>query len=383
MTKEQAKKAIKLYKSLNCPSETLDILGEIIPHQKAWNMVLSDRARGKTTNLLLWGMCLNAVSGIQIQYIRQRETQLSPKNSADLFTTITKPEYKYIEKITGGKYNNVYYYGRRWYYQLNDENGNVIDRSKNPFMVSLAVSLNEDYKSNYNAPDGDFIIYDEFLSRQGYLQDEFVKLCDLLSTIIRNRDTATIYLCANLVDKYSIYFDELQLNDIIAEIQRGEHRFLNCDETQLHIFMMNISDSKAKQKVNKFYFGWQNPQLTAITGLNGMWAMKMYPKAPKGKYTILNKAYIFKNGKYVCREIRKDNESGLLYLYLYNNDFGYNSDKHILYRIDSPCGYNQKIRYGLGYSKTDQFIKKLIQHNRVFYANNSCGAFLESYIRDM
>lgn len=382
MTDKEYKEAIKLYKSLHCPTDTLNIIGDILPYEKAWNMILSPRSRGKTTNLILWGMCLNAVCGTQIQYIRQRDSQLVPKLCAKLCDVINMPKYKYIEKITNGRYNNVWYYGRKWYYRLIDENGDVVEKSETPFMSCIAVDQNQNLKSVYNAPNGDFIIFDEFLTKNGYLPDEFVLLNDLLSTIIRQRDTASIYLVGNLIDKYSIYFDELYLTDIIQEITWGEHRNINCGGTELHLFTLPLDMTAKRQKVNKKYFGWNNQMLTSITGNKGLWQMKQYPKPPKGEFTVIDKAYIYKNGKYCAREIRKD-ETNHLYIMIYSDTYGYNPDRHILYTLNSKVGYNKKIRFGLGFTYTDDCVKRLILAKRIFFADNSCGAFIDSYIKDI
>lgn len=382
MTDKEYKEAIKLYKSLHCPTDTLNIIGDILPYEKAWNMILSPRSRGKTTNLILWGMCLNAVCGTQIQYIRQRDSQLVPKLCSKLCDVINMPKFKYIEKITNGRYNNVWYYGRKWYYRLIDENGEVVEKSETPFMSCIAVDQNQNLKSVYNAPNGDFIIFDEFLTKNGYLPDEFVLLNDLLSTIIRQRDTASIYLVGNLIDKYSIYFDELYLTDIIQEITWGEHRNINCGGTELHLFTLPLDMTAKRQKVNKKYFGWNNQMLTSITGNKGLWQMKQYPKPPKGDFTVIDKAYIYKNGKYCAREIRKD-ETNHLYIMIYSDTYGYNPERHILYTLNSKVGYNKRIRFGLGFTRTDECVKRLILAKRIFFADNSCGAFIDSYIKDI
>lgn len=374
-------KAVKLYKSLNCPENTLDVLGEVLPNERAWNLILSIRSRGKTTNMLLWAMCLNACYATQIQYIRQKDYQLTPKQSGTLFDVIVQNHY--IEKITNDRYNNIFYRGRRWYYEKRDEDGNLLERSEEPFCYSLAIDKYLDYKSVYNAPKGDIIIFDEFLNPDGYLDDEFYKLNDLLSTIIRERTTAHIYLLGNLVDRFSVYFDELCLNDIIADLTYGEHRQLESNGTKLHIYMMPKAEYIKRQKVNEKYFSWLNPKLNAITGTRGLWAMKMYPKPGKGKFKLLSKAYFFKNGKYLARELRLDENTNLLYVFFFVDDYGYDPEKHILYTCNSETGYNQRIRYGLGYSKTDQAIKKLIQAHRDYYSDNTAGTLFESYIRDM
>lgn len=374
--------AIKLYKSLNCPETTLDVLGEVLPYEVAWNMILSIRSRGKTTNMLLWGMCLHECYGIQIQYIRQRDNQLAPKLAWAQFETILT--YHYIEKITNGRYNSVYYRGRKWYYQSIDDEGNLIERSDEPFCYCLAIDKHNDYKSVYNAPKGDLIIVDEFLTTDGYLDDEFYNLNDLLSTIIRERDTAHIYMMSNLVDEFSPYFDEMCLNDIIHEMTYGDHRKLNALGTSLHVYMMPKTVHAQREKVNAKYFAWLNPKLNAITGKRGLWAMRQFPKPPKGNYTLYNRHYYFKNDKYLCCELRRDEQTSVYYLFMYIDDYGYIKDKHILYTINSPVGYTRMIRHGLGYdSQYDKLIKQLIKAHRDYYKDNTAGTMFESYLRDI
>lgn len=372
------KAALRLYKKLKCPASVLDVPGELLPHEQAWNVILGIRGTGKTTNLLLWGLCLNAVSGTVIQYIRQREVEIMPRNIGGLFDVVKKCGY--ISIITGGKWTSIFYKSRRWYYCNRNEDGDITEKSEVSVCNCLAIELSEEYKSSYNAPDGDFIIVDEFLKERGYLSEEFILLSHLLSTIIRNRDTAHIYLSGNLIDRYSVYFDELQLNDVIVDMTWGDHRQLQCGETKLHIYCQERPSDKQREKVNNKYFSWKSQKLTAITGSRGMWAMKLYPKPPKGKYRILSKAYIYKNGKYLARELRQSDD--MMYVFFYIDD-SYNADIHVLYTCDSQTGYNTRIRYGLGYSKTDNMIKHLIDAERSYFADNSAGAMLDAYVRDI
>ena len=379
MVQNEYKSAIKLYKSLKCPENVLNIVTELLPYQQAWNILLGIRGTGKTTQLLLWGMCLYMCYGIQIQYIRSREQQIAPKNIGNLCDVIISNGY--IEKLTKGQYNSCEYHWRRWYFVRRDGSGKIIEKSDDPFMVCLAIELSEDYKSSYNAPRGDFIILDEFLSQRGYIIDEFIKFNHLLSTIIRLRDTAHIYLSGNLVDRYSVYFDELQLNDVIETIKFGDHVTLNSNGTGLHVYCQPRPDDKKREKVNTKYFGWKSQELTAITGLRGIWAIKMYPKPPKGEYCLLSKGYIYKNGKYLARELRVTDS--MMYVFCYVDSDGYDPLIHILYTTDSESGYSPMIRYGLGYSKTDAAIKKLIIAERCYFADNTAGAMLDAYIRDI
>ena len=102
----------KLYAKLKVPKTFWSPL-HLLDTNCKYNMILSERARGKTTNLLLMGLCFFWEYGTQIQYIRSRENMIAKNKILNLFDTIV--EYKYIEKLTGGKYNNVHYASRRFY----------------------------------------------------------------------------------------------------------------------------------------------------------------------------------------------------------------------------------------------------------------------------
>ena len=385
MTDNDIKKGLKLYKKLNVPDFTLDVENDVLKYLQGWNMINSVRAQGKTTNILLYGMCLNAVCGVQIQYIRRREDQLAPKYAKDAFKVIEAPGYKYVDKITGGRYNGIVYKARRWYYVLRDDDFKIIEQAPEPFCVCLSLDNNERYKSVYNAPLGDYIVFDEYITRDSYLDDEFILLMDVLKTIIRLRTTAVIFMLGNMVDMHCPYFGEFDVIPIIKDMQYGDHRIINSainTNTKMHIYLQPTAKTQAQKDNNNKYFGWRSNKLSTITGVGAIWEMSIYPRAPKGDYTILDRAYIYYQERMVCREIRKADDDGHIYLFLYDSN-AYIPQAHILYRSDPDFTYNSKVRYGLGYTKTDNVVKQLINNNRVCYANNSVGEFLRSYVRSI
>ena len=101
----------KEFKKLKIPKDVYD--PSKLPLETAkWYISMSPRGVGKTTNLLLLGMEFNKNYGTEIQYIRFHESMIQNKNIKDLFEVIV--QHGYIEKLTGGKYNNVIYKARRW-----------------------------------------------------------------------------------------------------------------------------------------------------------------------------------------------------------------------------------------------------------------------------
>lgn len=382
------KSAIKLFKSLKMPKEYENfIVKELLPHEDTYNICLSKRGKGKTTTLLAWALCLNACYGIIPQYIRQRKEHISPTYAGKLFDTINSMGW--IPIITNGKYNYITRpnKSRAWHYANVDAEGVITDVCDNAVVSMLCVQNSLDYKSGYEAPHGDFILFDEFITTKGYLYDEFSLFQQLLSTIIRLRDTAHIYLCGNTIDPYCDYFNEFDIVDIIPTLAYNDHRHLKTVDditgiaTTLHIYSLP-APSEEHEKINLKYFGWRNRGNIAITAKGGMWSIRCYPKPPKGSnYTILGKRQIYHSKKYITAEYRQD-ENGVLSAVLYEDE---RNNGVILLTTDTEfnANFSPSIRYGYGYSRTDYLLFKLLELNRVYYANNSIGSLFNSYIKSI
>ena len=115
----------KEYQKLKCPKRVYNPLKVDIP-SFGYIIAMSERSEGKTTNPLLVGMIMHELYGTIIHYVRNRPDMITPKAMKDIFTTIL--DYHYIEKITDGEWNNVFYYGKRWYYCNTDETGRIIEK---------------------------------------------------------------------------------------------------------------------------------------------------------------------------------------------------------------------------------------------------------------
>ena len=370
------KKIRKKFKSLRVPEDRYNPL--TLPLSKSvWHLILSERSKGKTTNLLLFGMCMNVIDGTTIEYIRQSKSQIAPMKSERLFETILK--YDYISKVTDGKYNSCVLKNRKWYFCNRDENGNEIERANIHFMSMLNLEESETYKSVYNAPSGDWIIFDEFLSRTRYRVNEFIELTDLISTIKRERISAYIILSSNLVDKNSQYFNEFEIMDKIRDSTTGTSFFSKTSKgTTVYVEILKQGElTNEKKKVsNRMYFGFKNPLISNITGED--WAIENYPHIPeidRSEKTYISKNhYIFFNEKYVRLDL------------VYTNTIGYYIECHwatkiyddsIIYTIGDILDI--RYRFKLGYSDIDKKFFVLKNRNKWYYATNDIGAFIEKY----
>ena len=363
------------FRKLNIPKDVYSPMH--LPFDKAkYNVLLSERSRGKTTNILLLGMCMHKLYGTTIEYIRKKEDQITKKITINLFTTIL--EYDYIEKLTDGKYNSIWYNARRWYYCLVDDDGNVIDKAPTHFMSMLSIDRNETYKSGYNAPRGDFIVYDEFISKY-YYADEFLYFTDLLKTIIRDRLSPIIFMLSNMIDKNSEYLDELMISDQVMLMSVGDSSLITTKKgTNIYVELLEMSKktiTPRRQLSNKLYFGFDNPKLINITG--GDWVVENYPHIPKKiEYdSVINNIFMKFSSNFIRLEVVTYNDQFFVFCTKFTSVI---YDDSIILTLEPPDKSNEI--YGLGRGKVFKFIWSLYDDKRFRYQSNTIGAWIDKYV---
>lgn len=367
----------KEYKKLKCPDSVWNPL--TLPlGQCAYYIILSDRSRGKTTNAILLGMVMNMVDGSTIEYIRQRKDQIMPKFILSLFATII--ECGYIQKITNGEYNTIRNKHRRGYYAHINDAGEIDKIAESPFIHFAGIDECMDLKSTYNAPNANLILFDEFISKV-YYKDECVDFLDIVSTYYRKRTTGIIMLLANTIDKNSPYFDELSIRNDIDKLSMGDNVTVTTAlGTKLYLEILGTVANDAKRNVNKWLFGFKNPKLSAITGTES-WALPEYQHIPKAsKCEILHRGcYVKHAGKHVALDIVYNDIIGIC---VYCHPATIIHDDSIIYTSGNIIDNRYKYRFGdMKKDKLSQLIwGKLYNNNLFYYANNTVGALIDSYV---
>lgn len=375
------KKIRKLYKSLGIPSDFYNPTEEPLESHKYFP-VFSMRSIGKTTDVILLGMCMHALYHTQIIYIRQIEEMIVPRATKNLFEVISDPQFGYIKKLTEGKYNGITYKARRWYYCNYSEDGKLLDIAPDHFMFMCSVDKANNLKSGFNAPLGDLLIFDEFINPV-YMPDEFVSFCDLVKTIIRDRQSPIIFMLANTIDRESPYYHELEIYEEVRDMQPGERiSKTTLDGTPIHVTYIspNIKKKSALQKVNKLFFGFQNKKLGSITGVD--WSIKPKPHIPKSTpeqvFYIVDNLYIMSHGRYLKIDIVQHEDLGVCgYIHWATRIH----DDSIILTTDEIT--DKRFFYGLGPRGIQVIIAKLIAANKFYYASNDCAAFLSHYVNSI
>ena len=335
-------------------------------------MLISKRGVGKTTSVLLLGMILYKLYGVKIQYIRQSKDMLAPKFAQEAFSTIISCGY--ISKLTEGRWNSAYYYGSRWVFCNIDEDGKISEKTNNHFCYTLSVDQSFTYKSNYNAPDGDITIFDEFIGKH-YTTNEFVYYLDILSTIIRKRAGVLNFMLSNAIDEYSEYFDEFEINEQIRTMKKGD-----CDicttpgGTRIYVELIDHHDKNAA-RLNKEYFGFSNPRLYAITGA-GEWNVPLCKHYDQDDdLELIDRKHYIKMGlNLVNLELYSSRKYGWIVRVHKATRFYEDS---VIYTMDEI--EDKRFRKGKGFSKVDRFIWNILTSDRWHYATNSQKNFVDKY----
>lgn len=354
---------------------------------------LSIRSTGKTNAWLLVGMVARRVyPGFTIQYVRTTEEELTPSWASKLFEVIrTFDGGRYIEMITDGEYNDIFYHWRQFFYCWRDpESGEITKKDSSPFVQVLAVSIEESYKSTYNIAYGmgDLVLYDEFITKS-YFPDAFFHFFNLFSTIQRGRKSPIIVMLANVQNLYSVWFQEFGISKIVQNMKAGDSQGITTPKgTRLYIEYIKIEEETAKKnrdEVNKLFFGFDNPKLSSITG-EADWAFDFFPHIPpenergENLRVYVDNLYIYANLEYFRVKVCVDDIRGLhARMHRATKIYG---DSIILTLEDSLISSDYRYQYGFGYSKKLRNLwSKLIDEKRIYFSTNEVGTIFYDYYK--
>lgn len=339
-------------------------------------MAIGERSNGKTYSVLNYALERYFKHNEQFAYIRRFGEDVKRKNLLTLLSAHV--EMGIVKKLSEEKFSLVDYTAGKFFAYTYDEETGKIDKDIEPMGYAFDLNAMEHHKST-SYPKVTTIIFDEFLSRQGYLTNEFVLFMNTLSTIIRNRSNVKIFMIGNTVNKYCPYFQEMGLTHI-KEQKPGTIDVYNYSQTGLQV-VVEYCDPMSKRggKQSDVYFAFDNPQLKMITG--GAWEISIYPHLDtryRPKDVILQ-FFISFDGSLLHCEIISTYSQYFMFVHPKTSPIK-DEDKDIVY-TDIPNGkWNYRVGFAGQSDTLSRFISRLILENRVFYSDNETGEILRNYI---
>lgn len=344
-------------------------------------MCFGERSNGKTYQVLLHGLKDFINSGYQNQtaVIRRWHDDLVGKRAATVWDNLINNEKgeNTVRKLTNGKYDNIIYRSGCWYLAKWDKENEKFISYPNPLAFGFTLSDSEhDKSSSYGKVQT--ILFDEFMPKNNnYSDNEFISFMNVCSTIIRGRDTVKIFMCANTLSKYCLYFDEMGLTNI-TKMKKGDIDIYKYGESGLKV-AVEYCDSPNTKKPSDVYFAFDNPALKMIT--TGEWQLDIYPhliskfdkKDVKFSYFI-----VFKENILQADIVIRQNEA---FTFIHRKTTPLKAeDKDIIFTTECDQRNNYFGRLTKPVTKAGKRIYFFFANNKVFYASNDIGDIMSHYL---
>ena len=247
-----------------------------------YNFIIGERSNGKTTALLRDIISMFYQTGQKGAIVRQMEEDIKGHKGASLFSGVIAGNM--VSELTDGEYHGIVFRNRAYYLTKIDDEGKQI-AMKEPFAHIFAVSQSIHYKSN-SYPGIGIIMFDEFMRADHvYLQDEVLMFLNLVSTLVRDKADAKIYLIANTVSWNCPYFKKFGLRDIskmrpgdLAKFEYKKKRATGVDIIMKVAVEYCENTASYGGKPSDVYFAIDDERTNMIT--DGDFAIPTYPQCP-------------------------------------------------------------------------------------------------------
>lgn len=348
-------------------------LDRILKEEADYNIIFGERSTGKTyaikKRIIERAIKYNEDGAV----IRRYDVDMKGRRGASLFNDIIQNG---ILQELNSEWTDIWYWGQAWYFCKYDDKHNRI-KANEPFcyMFTLA-SVEHDKSTSY--PKVATILFDEFITRQLYLLNEFVLFQNQLSTIIRHRGNVKIFMCGNSVNKYGcIYFKEMGLRHV-NEMKEGEIALYTQGKRKIAVEYTG-SVSKEGKESDK-YFTFDNPHLKMIT--EGSWETAMYPHLIykyKRKDILFIFFIIFEEQIMQCEIVQLDE---LIFMYVHRKTTELkDTDNDLIYSTEYTAKPNYKRRITQVNDEISRKILWFFNNDRVFYQDNDLGELMRSYFQ--
>lgn len=356
---------------------------DVLKKGATYSMIIALRNNGKTTAMMILILYAWQFFDYPSCFMRRRKESLTTKHIGTMFDTAFKlvPNKK---KYDGYALKNGAFCG----YWLRDKNKKDYDK---PFCYTHSLSAQETQKGSRSIEKLLFIVFDEFMSRDVYLPNEFVNFINALSTIFRECYDASVVMLGNPVSWSCPYFDEMGIEKV-RDIPQGTIKLYKAKNSQTSVALEICGETQRNSKtdiINDRFFGFENNQIESIR--TGAWELPFYPHltSDNSNDKIIDRScYIKYDNEFYCIEIRLHDKNNLYaYIHPHTTDLDINDER--VRRIYSKRDINGDIHRKLqtAYHSTDKIDRliwgELFRNNRVFYSSNMVGETVRLLVREL
>ena len=336
------------------------------------------RNLGKTFAWLILIYAIWQCEGYKSVLMRRMAETLKSSKVAETFTKVF--DLGYVPNNKG--YTGITYRTGAWRGYWTDEKGKIT--YDEPFCYPFALSSKiETNKGVSDIEKLGIIFFDEALTADNYLTDEWGRFQNAVSTLVRENSQACCVLCANTVSWVAPYFREFGIKNV-RSIKKGTIKVFQClDETAVTLEYCNdVVANRKKKIVDRRFFGFKSGTADMIRV--GSWEIHSYQH-------LTREMIEDRHRELITRDIYIAHENEILCLELYvMDDFGplvnvRPADNFDLGKVIYVVGDHTDPRYHHRpnpSNKIDKLIWTLYHNNRFYYADNLCGEIVKKFLAE-
>lgn len=192
-----------------------------------------------------------------------------------------------IINLSGGKHNTAELRGKIFEVMNKTTTSTGVEKSLNKKIIAYCRSMNN-VETETGDDKGEIScgIYDEFLSRDGELKDEFLKIQILHSNMLRNRTDrfVPLWLLGNTVSRDSQVAEQFGIK--LRDLKRGLNVYRNKQGIPRIVLYYTPETAANTESATMYYDRFENSHINMIS--HGDWVL--------GTYKIASQNQLYKNG---------------------------------------------------------------------------------------
>lgn len=233
--------------------------------------IAGGKGNGKTYGIILYYLKQRMETGRPLRYLRRYRESIAPK----ALQSLCRPHKQTLINLSGGKFNDFQYFQNRFWLIRRDDGGKIVEKDRQPFIIASALNTVE---ANTGADEGECsaVFYDEFLSREKELSDEFYNLMIFHNNCTRNRTGyyCPLILVGNTVTRDSSLITNFGVN--MYDLKKGEITVVkNSKKEPVIVFEYCAEVQIMQESADTYYKRFENDRIKMI--YKGDWTTGNYP----------------------------------------------------------------------------------------------------------
>lgn len=340
-----------------------------------YNLLFGERSNGKSYQVKKYVIEQFFTQCNKFILVRRYKEEFRNGGADDYFDD--KGVHDYIIKLSKGQYDSIIRYQGKLYLANTDDEGNV---ERGAHIGYIAVMSNAHYYKSRNYESVSTIIYEEFMTKGMYIQNEPAIFMDFVSTVFRRR-MGKVFMVANTVSRVSPYIREWGLEGLKNQKQGTidiYHKKTGQKDQYGNEYIINVAVEyceSTSESITGMVFG--NKMITS-----GEWDVDEYPHIPtpyKQCDILYNLELRLGQFDFVLQMLADGNG-----VFLYVRPLPENTCRtirRVLSDVPAPGLFNSR-RLNPRIFEIEGLIIELIKQGKIYYADNQTGTDFNQSIKE-